>query len=145
MPKIRNPRARHSVGTGKMVFKPAHVWSQLAVGFWGLARVEQPRLRVEVFKESADTCRLEAWNWTGSPTWSREAERQSEQHHIRGRRRSDAHKGFYEGVSRGVGANWERHTQASRNQSKYFMDLKGPSRIIDDTYRASFRPIPPVC
>lgn len=81
MPKIRNPRARHSVGTGKVVFKPAHVWSQLAVGFWGLARVEQPRLRVEVFKESADMCRLEAWNWTGSPTWSR-AEGQSEQHHI---------------------------------------------------------------
>lgn len=43
--------------------------------------------------------------------------RGTEQHHIRGRQRSDAHKGFYEGVSRGVGANRERHTQASRNRS----------------------------
>lgn len=68
VPQIRNPKARHSVGTGKMMFKPAHGGANSHSWVLGSGAVEQPRLKVEVFKESVDMCCLEAWNWTGSPT-----------------------------------------------------------------------------
>lgn len=114
------------------------MWSELAAGFGGLTLSEAYEAGRWKLSSPQQTSGPEAWRWTGSPTWSRKAEGQSEQHPVRGAYRKHAPQGFLcRGVSRDVGADWKRHAQAPRNQNNYFME----QTTVDGTFPPIHPPI----